>query len=113
MDKILKIAEIISTDIRSRANANIIKSIIDGFSGNIVLDFEHVTFMSRSFTDELYNVISENKNVSLTNMDDFIASMYDTVTEGRKNKRIYESKSAEIKECNDMKSLSCILASIY
>ena len=32
MDKIFKISELISTDIRSRANANIIRSAIDGIN---------------------------------------------------------------------------------
>ena len=38
MDKIFKISELISTDIRSRANANIIRSAIDGINERIVLD---------------------------------------------------------------------------
>lgn len=51
MDKIFKVAELISTDIRSRANVNIIRSAIDGINENIILDFTDVAFMSRSFTD--------------------------------------------------------------
>ena len=90
MDKIFKVAELISTDIRSRANVNIIRSAIDGINENIILDFTDVAFMSRSFTDELYNLMNEHKNVSLSNMNDFVGSMYNAVVEGRKSKRVLQ-----------------------
>ena len=112
MDKIFKVAELISTDIRSRANVNIIRSAIDGINENIILDFTDVAFMSRSFTDELYNLMNEHKNVSLSNMNDFVGSMYNAVVEGRKSKRVFESESSEINECDDMKSLSSFLSTI-
>lgn len=83
MNTMFKIADLISTDIRSRANADIIRSAIDGIKENIVLDFSGVTFVSRSFTDELYNVMKENKNISLVNMSDFVKSMLEAVTKGR------------------------------
>lgn len=112
MDKIFKVAELISTDIRSRANVNIIRSAIDGINEIIILDFTDVAFMSRSFTDELYNLMSEHKNVSLSNMNDFVNSMYNAVVQGRKTKRVFESESSEIKEFDDMKSLSSFLSTI-
>lgn len=112
MDKFFKVAELISTDIRSRANVDIIRSAIDGINENIILDFTDVTFMSRSFTDELYNLMCEHKNVSLSNMNDFVNSMYNAVVEGRKSKRVFESESSEIKEFDDMKSLASFLSTI-
>lgn len=112
MDKIFKVAELISTDIRSRANVTIIRSAIDGINENIILDFTDVVFMSRSFTDELYNLMSEHRNVSLSNMNDFVNSMYNAVVQGRKTKRVFESESSEIKEFDDMKSLSSFLSTI-
>jgi len=66
MEKIIKLAEVISTDIRSRANAEILKNQIS--SGNdIMLDFEGVTFISRSFADELYN-LTEHVNANVGNV---------------------------------------------
>lgn len=112
MDKFIKVAELISTDIRSRANVNIVRSAIDGINENIILDFTDVAFMSRSFTDELYNLISEHKNVSLSNMNEFVNSMYIAVVEGRKSKRVFEPESSEIKEFDDMKSLASFLSTI-
>lgn len=111
MDKIFKISELISTDIRSRANANIIRSAIDGINERIVLDFDGVCFISRSFTDELYNVLEEHKNISFTNTSDNIKAMLDAVEKGRKSTRNF-SNSSEIKEFHDFASLSAFLATI-
>lgn len=110
MKKTLKISEIISTDIRSRANINIINSALDGIKGNVILDFSNVTFVSRSFADELYNLLNENKNLSISNMTDFVSSMYNIVCEGRKSKRVFESQQSEIKEFDDMNSLAVFLS---
>ena len=107
----VKISELISTDIRSRANANIIRSAIDGINERIILDFEGVSFISRSFTDELYNVLEEHKNISFTNTSDNIKAMLDAVEKGRKSTRNF-SNSSEIKEFHDFASLSAFLATI-
>lgn len=112
MNKTFYIAKLISTDIRSRGNANIIRSAIDGIEGNIILDFADVTFISRSFTDELYNILEEHKNITLINMSDFLDTMLKTVIQGRKNKRKLADKESEIKEFDDMNSLSNFLSEI-
>lgn len=111
MDKIFKISELISTDIRSRANANIIRSLVDGIDDKIILDFEEVNFISRSFTDELYNVLEEHKNISLINTSEIVKTMIDAVYKGRKKTRNINSNS-EIKEFDDLASLSSFLATI-
>lgn len=108
----IKIAELISTDIRSRANAEIIKSAIDGIDESITLDFTGVTFISRSFADELYNLLDDYKNISLAGMEDFVNSMYETVVQGRLSKRIFNHETSEIKVCEDMGSLSSFLSTI-
>lgn len=112
MNTTLKIADLISPDIRSRANMNIIRSAIDGIKEGVTLDFSGVIFVSRSFTDELYNVMKENKNVSLVNMSDFVKSMLEAVTDGRNSKRVFRQNESEIKEFKDMSSLSSFLATI-
>lgn len=112
MDTIFKISDLISNDIRSRANADIIRSAIDGIKENIVLDFSGVVFVSRSFTDELYNVMEENSNISLVNTSAFVKTMIETVTNGRKSKRIFKQSKSEIKEMEDMNSLASFLSTI-
>ena len=112
MDKVFKISELISTDIRSRANANIIRSVIDGLNDRIVLDFSNVTFISRSFADELYNVMQEHLNLTLVNESDFVKSMLTAVIQGRENRRTSINEVSEVKEIKDMKSLELFLSTI-
>ena len=112
MEKVLNISVLVSTDIRSRANANIIRSVIDGVYGKIILDFSGVTFISRSFADELYNILNEWDNVSLANESELVKSMLEAVSLSRKNKRVQNNNTSEIKEIDDMKSLESFLATI-
>lgn len=112
MEKVLNISVLVSTDIRSRANANIIRSVIDGVYGKIILDFSGVTFISRSFADELYNILNERDNVSLANESELVKSMLEAVSLSRKNKRVQNNNTSEIKEIDDMKSLESFLATI-
>lgn len=112
MEKVLNISVLVSTDIRSRANANIIRSVIDGVHGKIILDFSGVTFISRSFADELYNILNERDNVSLANESELVKSMLEAVSLSRKNKRVQNNNTSEIKEIDDMKSLESFLATI-
>ena len=112
MDKVFKISELISPDIRSRASANIIRSIIDGLNDRIVLDFANVTFISRSFADELYNVLKEHSNLTLANESDFVKSMLTAVKQGRENKNRLINDTSEVKEIKDMKSLELFLSTI-
>ena len=112
MDNVIKISELISTDIRSRANANIIRSAIDGLNDGIVLDFTDVTFISRSFADELYNVMKEHSNLTLTHESDFVKSMLNAVKQGRESKRRKINDTSEVKEIKDMKSLELFLSTI-
>lgn len=112
MDKVFKIATLISNDIRSRANANIIRSAIDGIDGCITLDFSGVVFASRSFVDELFNIKEEHGNINITNASDLISSMLSAVSEGRKHKRNFNKDNSEIKEFDDMESLSAFLLSM-
>ena len=90
MDKVFKIATLISNDIRSRANANIIRSAID----------------------ELFNIKEEHGNINITNASDLISSMLSAVSEGRKHKRNFNKDNSEIKEFDDMESLSAFLLSM-
>ena len=53
--------------------------------------FEGVSFISRSFTDELYNVLEEHKNISFTNTSDNIKAMLDAVEKGRKSTRNFSN----------------------
>ena len=62
MGNVLLISELIGTNVRSRSNAGIIQAVIDGVKEGVTLDFREVTFVSRSFADELCNIMDDNKN---------------------------------------------------
>ena len=54
MGNVLLISELIGTDVRSRSNAGIIQSVVDGMKEGVILDFSEVTFISRSFAAVSY-----------------------------------------------------------
>lgn len=112
MENVLKISELISTDVRSRYNAGIIRSAMDGLEGDIVLDFTEVTFISRSFTDELCTIVEKHQNIKIVNTIKEVKSMIDAVTSGRKQKRKRIKDDSEIKEFTDIESLTSFLATI-
>lgn len=105
----MKIAELVSSDIRSRANASIIRATLDGINENVTLDFDGVEFVSRSFADELYEIMKEYDNISIKNTSDIVKSMMDAVVSGRKSKRKFNEDNSEIREFDDMNSLSSFL----
>lgn len=102
----IKIKELISDNIRSRFNGDILRTAISKEKGQIVLDFSNVEFISRTFADELYNIVNENKNISIENMNDFVGTMYGIVKNGRASTRHPVESDAKILEFKDMDSLS-------
>lgn len=106
------ISKLISTDIRSRSNINRIEEEIRRIDSKVELDFSEVDFMSRSFADELYNFVESHKNVSICNINGIARSMIEAVRESRNSKRVYNTDDSEIKEFEDIKSLSSFLATI-
>lgn len=108
MTKKLKIAEIISYDVRSRSRANIIRDELNKTHCNLILDFTDVIFISRSFTDELYAIKNEytDVDIQMIGMEGVVKEMSDVVRESRSKKRIRKDQNAMIKECKDDKSLT-------
>jgi hypothetical protein len=58
----IKVAEVLSTDIRCRDNAEVLKALIVP-GDDIALDFSDVTFISRAFADELYTIIERSPSL--------------------------------------------------
>ena len=88
MNEMIKLYDLFGTEIRSRSNADVLREKI--LDCNIsIIDLSQITFISRSFADELCNL-----------------------SESRKNKRIRKTDNAEMKEFSDFKSLSNFLATI-
>ena len=112
MVKVLKIKELISADVRSRANAKKIWDIVNATNNSIELDFSGVIFVSRSFADEVYNIIDSKKGITITNTFDIVKSMFETVSSSRSSKRVREKDNSEIKDFHDMESLSSFLSTM-
>ena len=103
METIIKVIDLLGSDIRSRLNAEKIRNRIDG---QTVMDFSGVKFMSRSFADELYNICHGNALVRLEGMSEFVHSMYNTVSDGRQRKRVRKEDNGEILKFDKVESLS-------
>lgn len=111
MKKKIQIAKVISTDVRSRSNADIIRNEISKDVNEVILDFAGVVFISRSFADELYTIMDKHKDVKVQeiNMSEIVSSMMNAVSSGRKKVRVRPVNNSEIKEFDDLESLSAFL----
>lgn len=105
----------LSTDIRSRSNAEILRSAIrNSTSKDFELDMSGVSFISRSFADEVCEIISEEKerNISVINATGYVKSMLEVVKRSRSTKRIYGRSDSDVVMLKDMHSLSDFFATI-
>ena len=109
METVINVKSLIGTEVRSRLNAETIKNNIDGKTS---VDFSGVEFISRSFADELYNIAKDNKDISLVGMSDFVLSMFNVVSNGRSKGRVRKNGTEEIKEFDNLDSLSIFLSTI-
>lgn len=111
MSKIIKIKELICTEIRSRSNANVIWDELSQ-KDSVIIDMSFVTFVSRSFADELCNIMDTNGNISLANASGIVKNMIEIVCKSRKEKRVRKEDHSEMKEFGAIESLSDFLATI-
>lgn len=111
MEKVIKVLELLGSEARSRSNAKRIRNVMDINSLNI-LDMEGVRFISRSFCDELCNIMDDFKGSQLCNVSQNVADMFAIVREGRKHERVRRLEDSEIKVFDDLESLSRFLATI-
>jgi aspartokinase len=96
MKKIIRIAELIGSDIRSRKNADHIRKGIADCTDVVELDFNGVEFISRAFADEIYTIVNENRNnVVLINIEGIVGSMMSVVSESRTHKRVRKNRKCQ------------------
>lgn len=115
MEKVIKVKELLSSDIRSRCNAEAIRNeVINADCKEICVDLSGVIFISRSFTDELLNIVdnTEGKTVHIINAEGDTKSMIDIVSASRKKKRVLSDEDSHITELKDMSSLEKFFATI-
>ncbi len=111
MKQIIKLQDIFSTDLFTRSRASELRNFIIDEADEVVLDFAGVGFMSRSFADEVCNMIDDLKNkvFTLTGQNNDVATMMTKVREGRSRERKRGVGNAKMYEFKDIESLSRFL----
>ena len=104
---VIKISVLISSDVRSRSNAEIVRNAMMKMSYRVIIDFSGVSFVSRSFSDELCSIIEhfQNIEIKLINMSDIVKNMIEIVEKSRGKKRVRVDDSSTIMEFDDIESL--------
>ena len=108
MKQTIKLNTIYSADLYTRSRASELRTCINKEATEIVLDFEGIGFMSRSFADEVCNIVDDNKDIKFefTNRNNDIEAMMNKVAEGRSQERKRGISNATIHRFEDMESLS-------
>lgn len=109
--EVISIKDFIGAEVRSRSNANALRKELDNNHSHTV-DMEGVTFISRSFADELYNISHDYGHINFLNRNNTVKSMMDAVWASRKKKRIRPNKEASVEEVSTMEDLSNFLMEI-
>ncbi len=108
MKQTIKLRDIYCDDLYTRSRASELRSRIKEEANEVTLDFESIGFMSRSFADEVCNIIDDMKEKVFTfvGQNEDVATMLTKVSEGRAKERRRGVGTARMYEFKDMKSLS-------
>ena len=108
MKQIIRLKSVYSADLYTRSRASELRSCINPAAVEVVLDFEGIGFMSRSFADELCNIMDDCKDVKFdyVNRNSDIEAMMTKVSDSRSQERKRGISNAKMYEFDDMKSLS-------
>lgn len=108
MIQTIKLNTIYSSDLYTRSRASELRTCIDKEATEVVLDFEGIGFMSRSFADEVCNIMDDNKNIKFEfiNRNADVEAMLNKVAEGRSQERKRGICNATIHKFENMESLS-------
>ena len=111
MKQLIKMGSLYSADLYTRSRASELRSCIHADVTDITLDFEGIGFMSRSFADEICNIMDDNKTIrfEFVNRNSDVEAMMTKVSEGRSQERKRGISNAKIYKFKDMESLSKFL----
>lgn len=112
MATIIKVASILGKDLRTRAffHRDILR-LTSTISGEIVLDFSNVIFISRSVADEIFNMQNDIPRLRLSGMHGEVEAMYRIVRNARTSKRVYPAGSIKVLHLQNLKEMSAYFAS--
>ena len=108
MKQTIKLRDIYAADLYTRSRAAELRSKIDVTTEEVELDFDQIGFMSRSFADELCNIIDDMKSIkfSFINRSDEVETMMNKVVEGRSRERKRGVGNAKIFKIKNLEELS-------
>lgn len=108
MKQTIKLNTIYSADLYTRSRASELRACIHEKATEVTLDFEGIEFMSRSFADEVCNIMDDNKHIKFEfiNRNADVEAMMNKVAEGRSQERKRGISNATIHKFEDMESLS-------
>jgi len=112
MENIINIKSLLGCSLRSRCNAEKIRVEVKNYNGICLLDFNGVSFISRSFSDELCNIMDDYPSVKLINEEEAVSKMINIVLISRKRVRKREYNDDMIIEFDTMKGLYDYIATI-
>lgn len=112
MEKTIKVFDCIGSEGRSRINVNKLGLTQLPNDCDVVLDFEGIKFLSRSFTDEVISQMGERKWRRI-NISDNVERMFQAVINGRSQKRVHESIDSPIIRFTSMVELSKYLNTAF
>lgn len=113
--KTIVLKDSLGTDIRSRKNVYIIKEFMSTAGNQITIDFQDIVFISRSFADELYDVINvyNTKSVTFANTSDDVNKMLSAVKTSRETARKRTKEQTEISYFDNIQTLSEFLVKAF
>lgn len=112
MENNINIRSLIGSEVRSRTNAEKIANALLNNKKICIIDFDGVTFISRSFADELCNIMDQNSRIRLVNETPFVKRMIDVVLAGRKRVRQREDSDNSIISFSSIDELKEFMQSI-
>ena len=101
-------------DLIIRSRASELLSYINADANEVSIDFDGINFISRSFADELCNIIDDNKDkkFSFIGQIEEVRTMILMVQEGRRQERKRGIAHAKMYEFSNMEKLSSYLMSM-
>lgn len=111
MTQTIKLYDIYHADLFSRAKAAQLADHISSEADTVILNFNGITFMSRSFADELYNIVIAfpSKTFRYHGRNKDIFTMMKKVAEGRTHERQLGIPAAQMFSFDSQNKLSDFL----
>lgn len=108
----IKFKNIFGSEIRSRNAIDAIVSKMKDSQDDYIFDMDRITFISRSFADELYNLKMNYGNVMFVNRSNSVCQMMDVVWKGRQTSRVREQSYVEVEDMKKIEDFKNFLMSM-